>query len=66
MRLEGYMTFGFRKKPHDMIRPKKYKKCGCGGHSRGKKQRGANKWQVRDGIRKIRRAMAFKHSWMTA
>jgi len=64
MRLEGYMTFGFRKKPHDMIRPTKYNKCGCGAHSMGKKQRKANKWQVRDGIRQIRRLMAEKHRWI--
>jgi len=66
VKIQGYISMGFKKAPHDMVRAVKYSKCGCGAHSMGKKQRTANKWQVRDGIRKIRRTMAFKHRWVAA
>jgi len=64
MKIKGYFRPSFRKPPHDMVRAVKYSKCGCGSHSMGKKQRSSNKWQVRDGIRMIRRLTDIKHRWM--
>lgn len=66
MRIEGYISMGFKKPPHDMIRAVKYRKRGSGSNSMGKKQRSSNKWRIREGIRKIRRMMAEKHRWMVS
>ena len=43
------------KRPSDMPRAKKYKRCGCGWHSRKNKPKNSNVWKIRNAIRILRR-----------
>lgn len=42
------------KRPRDMIRAKKYKRCGCGFHGVHNKPRWSNVWRIRNAVRKLR------------
>ena len=43
------------KRPSDMIRAKKYNRCGCGVHGVHDKPKDSNPWTIRNAIRVMRK-----------